>query len=217
MKEQRALGIVTIMSDANPPPLPQSDAARKKFRLWPRLIIYPLLILAVLAVLKLIVTPYLLGRVGGQVRKADAATNTMAITAALKAYHVEYDHWPDFVSDGLFLDEKRQGQLMRVLRAKDPINNRRRIVFIDGRDATETSGKYLSGFHPTTDVFYDPWGQPYRIALEADYDNTIANPYPDDGPIQTSVIVWSLGKDGQQGAPANPRTHKGSDDVTSWQ
>ncbi len=62
-------------------------------------------------------------------------------------------------------------------------------------------------------------GHPYRIAIDADDDNQITDPYSSKPgtEIQTRVIVWSLGKDGQQGAPANPRTNKGSDDVTSWQ
>ena len=150
-------------------------------------------------------------------RKAEARIAAIALTAALKACYAEYGHWPDFAGDGLFLDEPRQGQLLRVLCAKDEINNPRKIIFFESKDATESSGKYRGGIRRETGVFYDPWGQPYRLALDADYDGTIANPYPDDGPITASVIVWSLGKDGQQGAPANPRTAKGSDDICSWQ
>ena len=191
------------------------DAPRKKFILWPRLIIYPLLLVIILGF-------FPLGDIGMRgvretARKSEARTTAFTLTMALKAYYAEYDHWPDFTGDGLFLDEQRQGQLMRVLRAKDEVNNPRRIVFFEGRDATESSGHYRRGFNPQTDVFYDPWGQPYRIALDTTGTGTIANPYPDDGPIHASVIAWSLGRDGQQGAPANPRTHNGSDDVTSWQ
>ena len=189
------------------------DAPRKKLLTWPRLIIYPLFIV----ILIFLLLPYPINRVSEQARKAQTITTDRAITSGLKAYLTEYDHWPDFTGDGLFLDEQRQGQLMRVLRAKDAVNNPRRIIFFEARDVTESSGKYRGGFNPKTDVLYDPWGQPYRIALDTTGTGTIANPYPDDGPISASVLVWSLGKDGQQGAPANPRTHKGSDDVTSWQ
>ena len=201
------------MSDDYPPRPFVPDASRKKLLLWPLLIIYPLL----LGVLILLLFPYPGGRMGEQARKAQASTTNTGMVAALKAYYAEYDHWPDFTGDGLFLDEQRQGQLMRVLRNKDPINNPRRIVFFEGREDAESPGKYRNAFNRETNVFYDPWGQPYRIAIDTTGTGIIANPYPDDGPIQTSVIVWSLGKDGQQGAPANPRTHKGSDDVTSWQ
>lgn len=150
-------------------------------------------------------------------RRAEARRDTTDLTAALKAYMTEYGRWPPLLGDGLFLDEPRHAQLIRILRAQDIPNNPRRITFFEAKAATESSGKYRSGIRAETGVFYDPWGKPYRIVLDADYDNTIANPYPDDPPIQTSVMVWSLGKDGQQGAPGNPRTSKGSDDVTSWQ
>ena len=150
-------------------------------------------------------------------RRGEAVAGSVNLMIALQDYHTQYGHWPDFTGDGLFLDEQRQAQLLRVLLAKDEINNSRKIVFYEGKTATERSGKYCSGFHPKTGVFLDPWGQPYRIALDTTGTGIITNPYPDDGPISASVIVWSLGKDGQQGAPANPRTAKGSDDICSWQ
>lgn len=153
----------------------------------------------------------------GGYHKATARTHTTALVAALKAYYTEYGKWPDIGGDGVILNAPRQAQLLRVLLAQDEINNPSKIVFVEFPTATVLFGKYRGGFNPKTDVLYDPWGQPYRIALDTTGTGTIANPYPDDGPIHASVIVWSLGKDGQQGAPANPRTHKGSDDVTSWQ
>lgn len=51
--------------------------------------------------------------------KSETKTALVAIIAALKAYHTEYDKWPDFTGNGLFLDEERQARLMRVLCAKD--------------------------------------------------------------------------------------------------
>ena len=164
------------------------------------------------------------------------------LTAALKAYYGEYGRWPDFTGDGLFLDEKRQAQLLLtlsyvgtvvflnneerppkilgVLNGKDEANNPRKIIFFDGKMATKallSGGRYCDGFNPETGAFLDPWGNPYRIAIDADGDGLITSPYTDEAPVRTGVIVWSLGKDGKQGSPANPHTYKGSDDVTSWQ
>ena len=152
-------------------------------------------------------------------RGVTAKRDVLSLTTALKAYYTEYGKWPDFTGDGLFLDENRQAQLLRTLCGKDEANNPRKIVFFEGKTATKvlgTRGQYRGGFSPETGAYLDPQGHPYRIAIDADYDNVVANPYSDDPPIQTVVIVWSLGKDGQQGAPANPRTAEGSDDVTSW-
>ncbi len=150
-------------------------------------------------------------------RKQTAKIGATGLTAALKAYLTEYGKWPAFTGDGLFLDEARNAQLLRTLCAKDEASNPRKIVFFEGRTADKGSGQYREGFHPETGAYLDPWGNPYRIAIDSNYDNEIANPYSDDPPIQTGVIVWSLGKDGKQGSPANPHTYKGSDDITSWQ
>ena len=163
-----------------------------------------------------------INQVREQARKAEAKTSAWALAAALKSYYVQYGgKWPDFTGDGLFLDEKRQGQLLRVLLGKDPANNRSMVIFIEAhaaREGSDSSHPYLSGISPKTGAFFDPWGNPYRVTIDTDDDEQIANPYSNDGPpIHAHVIVWSLGKDGQQGSPANPHTFKGSDDVTSWQ
>ena len=173
-----------------------------------------LLIMCFLAVL---LAPVLSISTDGNERKTEAKTCVLNLVAALNAYQSEYGKWPDFTGDGLFLDTERQAQLMRVLCAQDEINNPHKIVFFEGRPASKRSGKYCSGFHPETGAFLDTLGNPYRIAIDSDNDQQIANPYSDEPPIERRVIVWSLGKDGKQGSPANPHTFKGSDDVTSWQ
>lgn len=156
-----------------------------------------------------------------QSRSAWARTDAAAIVAAVKAYNTEYGKYPGLDHKGPFSDAESNAFLLRILRGIDTTRNPRRILFFSGKTATkspEVGTRYRGGFHPETGVFLDPWGNPYRIAIDSDYDNQITSPYPDDSPpIQVGVIVWSLGKDGKQGSPANPHTCKGSDDVTSWQ
>ncbi len=159
---------------------------------------------------------------GGGDRKSETKTVISHLTSSLKAYYTEYGKWPDFTGDGLFLDEKRQAQLIRMLCAKDETNNPRRIVFIEGKTAVKTSDStrpYHSGINRESGAYFDPRGNLYRIVIDSDYDGEIANPYTDDPykVIRLPVLVWSLGKDGKQGAPSNPRTSKGSDDILSWQ
>ena len=153
-------------------------------------------------------------------RISQARMDTGNLRIALDAYRNEYGKWPDFTGDGLFLDEKRQARLLRLLQGKDEANNPRNIVFFEGRTATQSPGahgQFRGGFSPATGAYLDPQGNPYRIAIDTDGDEQIANPYPDDSsPLRTHIIVWSLGKDGKQGSPTNPHTFKGSDDVTSW-
>jgi prepilin-type N-terminal cleavage/methylation domain-containing protein len=71
--------------------------------------------------------------------------------------------------------------------------------------------------------FYDPWGSPYNLMIDANYDNNVPNPYIALGgtgagpnPVQQGVIAWSNGLDQLVGG--NPEnTYTNSDDVISWQ
>jgi hypothetical protein len=144
------------------------------------------------------------------------------LNAALKQYYTEYGKWPDFTGDGRFLDTARNAQLMRVLRAQDATNNPRNILFfeyLDARPLGYFSKHLVAGFDPVTGALLDPWGHPYRITLDADYDGVTVSPYPlDPEPsIRNGVLVWSLGKDGKQADRYRGPGEKLSDDIISWQ
>jgi prepilin-type N-terminal cleavage/methylation domain-containing protein len=76
--------------------------------------------------------------------------------------------------------------------------------------------------------FRDPWGNPYIIAFDLNYDNAVEitapdrayNPYP-YGRIPKSVLVWSKGPDGEaeNGVPGlnRGREPKNKDNVKSWE
>ena len=69
--------------------------------------------------------------------------------------------------------------------------------------------------------FYDPWGMPYQIAMDATYDTNIQNPYQADtgaGPdeVRQGAIGWSFGRDKKIGNNGDQK-FTGSDDVISWQ
>lgn len=151
--------------------------------------------------------------------KTNSRILVSTIVSAVKAYNIEYGKYPGLDRQGAFLDAESNAFLLRILRGLDPLRNPRKIVFFEAREIRPRGlfkPSSAGGLDPKTGALLDPWGNPYRIVIDADYDNVIANPYSDDPPLQTGVIVWSLGKDGKQGAPANPHTYKGSDDVTSW-
>lgn len=68
--------------------------------------------------------------------------------------------------------------------------------------------------------FVDPWGTPYNVQIDADYNNDInPNPYGNNNgagasPLLQGVIAWSLGQDQTLG---NGGAFTNSDDVISWQ
>jgi len=75
--------------------------------------------------------------------------------------------------------------------------------------------------------FRDPWGNPYIIAFDLDYDNKvdvpnsppaqnpIFNPYPYEK-IPRGVIVWSKGPDGKADALADPQKVN-KDNIKNWE
>jgi hypothetical protein len=101
--------------------------------------------------------------------------------------------------------------------------NTRQIVFISPPDVKNPS-QPKSGIGTTsfTGQYFDPWGTPYNVEIDGNYDNQITNPYSDiDGsagatPLRSGVIGWSYGSDRLLGTGGNG-IYKDSDDVISWQ
>jgi prepilin-type N-terminal cleavage/methylation domain-containing protein len=98
--------------------------------------------------------------------------------------------------------------------------NGRQIVFINP-PYVKAPANPRSGIGTPTGTgpgqFFDPWGNPYKIEIDANYNNQITNPYTPDtgaGPatLNQGVIAWSVGVDGTQGT-----NYGNSDDVICWQ
>ena len=134
----------------------------------------------------------------------------------MNAFYTEYGKYPPATDDVVIADNST---LFNVLRAMDPTNNPRQIVFINPPYVkNDTAGQRRAGVSPTDGKYYDPWGTQYQVAIDTNYDNQMTNPYtPNTGagpsPLNIGVIAWSLGKDGVQGTT----NFSASDDVISWQ
>jgi hypothetical protein len=101
--------------------------------------------------------------------------------------------------------------------------NPRQVVFISPPDAKDQNIP-RGGIKTSNGRYFDPWGQQYAIAIDADYDNSLANPYTTNAggsPLRNGVIAWSFGKDGQSTSVPGPAADKNAgtaaDDVISWQ
>jgi type II secretory pathway pseudopilin PulG len=183
-----------------------------------------------------------------QARKAEARTAVTGIVASVKQYYTEYGKYPlgdqatpSSPTDVIFGDNGVPNQkLFDILRNVGPgpgqpnQYNPRAIVFFEGRTATDKSAP-KSGFAQAAGPngvnagdYVDPWGYPYRICIDGDYDNRISNlPYADfkDPSLYplTGVAAFSVGKDGAVGsAKAGDQMYKSSngttsDDIISWQ
>jgi prepilin-type N-terminal cleavage/methylation domain-containing protein len=197
-----------------------------------------LVVIAIIAILVGLLFPAFKA-VQNQARNTQAKNDLTQIVNAVNAYYTEYGKYPIATNDNTIGPD--DSGLMYTLRA-DSANangnpnvnnatNSRVIVFISPPNVkNDTVGQRRSGVSSADGRYYDPWGNPYRIAIDGDYSNTInPNPYTANtgagpSPINLAVIAWSLGPDGVQGATVNGSTCTPSgagfncaDDVISWQ
>jgi prepilin-type N-terminal cleavage/methylation domain-containing protein len=203
-------------------------------------------------------------------RKTQAANDMSQIVTAVNAYYTEYGKYPVDVASGnkdayfgsgavpsTSLSYGNNGALFDVLRNNTSsttisanvcptVNlvtclNPRGIVFI--QPPISKSGT-KGGVNSTTGVWYDPWGSPYNVAIDVNYNNivcapnyvdlaaaTYVTPNPADGTgdvgVRIGVISWSFGKNGALGGgpaasgfsaePGTANNLTNSGDVISWQ
>lgn len=143
------------------------------------------------------------------------------LVTAIKQYYTEYGSYP-LLAAGRIENESTQALLLQILQAQDRNHtlNPRRIPFFEPKEAVKEGRwgerKYVSGIHPESRAFVDPWGRPYRVWLDLEYKTRCRSPYNDEEDIASPVLVWSLGEDGVQGSPGTENILKDSDDVVSW-
>lgn len=164
--------------------------------------------------------------------EAVARNLVLAIVTAAKNYMTEYGKWPSVVEriDGTSNPKKdlvvgdlplgatfHNSTLFNVLRALSETsnirhaNNPRRIVFLESNSVADPAQPRSGFLNRDGDLaqrgcLFDPWGREYLIAL--DYDGSGSVIAPNGEIVQSGVIVWSAGPDGESGT---------ADDIRSWQ
>jgi prepilin-type N-terminal cleavage/methylation domain-containing protein len=182
-----------------------------------------LIVIAIIGILMGLLVPSLF-TIYERARKTQAKNDLTQIVTAVNAFYTEYGKYPLATSDAYITDTSNpsNADLFYTLRAQPSglntgnVANPRQIVYISPRVLGTTPARSGIG---SDGQFYDPWGTPYRVAIDGDYNNNInPNPYASNtgagpSPVNTGVIAWSFGKDRVQGT-AN---FNASDDVISWQ
>lgn len=153
-----------------------------------------LIVIAIIAILAGLAFPAVQGALESS-KKAQARNDVQQIAAAIRAFELEYGRQPDAqtAADKWLPDNT---SVMRALTGQDATLNPRTIRFIEPKTTTGTKG----GYNETSGVFYDPWGNPYFIKLNTDYNNVIEY----YGNNSVSVIVGSMGPNKKQDAPSGP-------------
>ena len=188
-----------------------------------------LVVIAIIAVLIGLLFPAFRA-VQDQAKRTQAKNDLIQIVNAVNAFYTEYGKYPIATDDSPIINNSG---VMYTLRADPTIANgnpnannavnTRQIVFINPPYVkTDSAASRRSGVSPTDGQYYDPFGVPYRIKIDGNYDNQMPNPYTSNtgagpGPLSIGAIAWSAGKDGL--APDNGGTanFNNSDDVISWQ
>src|SRR5436309_9654376 len=181
-----------------------------------------LLVIVILVILAGLIFPVFQG-VLERAKKLQAKNDLTQIVTAVNAFYTEYGRYPTSATTdatatyGPGGSTTENGGLFNELRATGLFTlNTRQIVFISPPDAKDQNNP-RSGIKTSSGGYYDPWAKEYAVAIDADYNNQITNPYggsANAGPATLNIgaIAWSLGKDQTQDSDI-----KAGDDVISWQ
>ena len=197
-----------------------------------------LVVIAIIAILLGLVFPVFQG-VLERAKKVQAKNDLTQIVTAVNAFYTEYGRYPinsstaadtyfgsgsapsgstsGGTNDVLFNELRACGATTPSCSTTATLNTRQ-IAFIS--PPVLSTGATRSGIG-SNGQYYDPWGNPYEIEIDGNYDNQMPNAYSANngagpGTLTTGVIGWSRGKDTQLGNKGDQK-FTNSDDVISWQ
>ncbi len=162
-----------------------------------------LVVIGIIAILAALVFPAI-NRAQKAADYRRAEIEVQALYSAFKAYLEEYSKWP--VPN--MLEGDVTAQMVKILTAhpdERERNPRGRVFLKVSGIATNSAG-----------VMIDPWGNPYRFALDSDMNRSISDVHDPDGVYKAlpgqNVAVWSRGPNGK----SDPKNSAEYDDITSW-
>ena len=189
-----------------------------------------LVVIVIIAVLMGLAFPVFQG-VQNQAKKTQAKNDLMQIVTAVNAYYAEYGKYPLTPAppaDTTYGATTTNEQLFNEIRSVTATQNPRGVVFLSPPDVKDVNNPRagISSAPAPAGQYFDPWGKPYMIRIDTDYDNQVSNPYSQNAGsaplLQSGVIAWSFGKDALSQStstttPADKNTGTNKDDVISWQ
>ena len=197
-----------------------------------------LVVIAIIAILIGLLFPAF-SAVQNQARQTQAKNDLTQIVNAVNAFYTDYGKYPLVTADTTYGPGGTANNLLfNVLRGIDTTNNPRQIVFIsppyvknpaNPRSAIATQATNINLISVAIGDLVDPWGTPYNVRIDGNYDNQVANAYTDGSAggsstttppyaLSSGVVAWSFGKDQAIGTRTPPNaSFTNSDDVISWQ
>jgi prepilin-type N-terminal cleavage/methylation domain-containing protein len=187
-----------------------------------------LVVIAIIAILIGLLFPAF-SAVQNQAKRTQAKNDLTQIVTAVNAYYTEYGKYPRTPTtpgDITYGATATNEQLFNELRSVTAIQNPRGIVFLSPPDVKDVNNPRagISSAPAPAGQYFDPWGKPYMIRIDTDYDNQVSNPYSQNAGsaplLQSGVIAWSFGKDALSQStmpPVDKNVGTNKDDVISWQ
>jgi len=183
-----------------------------------------LVVIAIIAILIGLLFPAFRA-VQNQAKQTQAKNDLTQIVNAVNAFYTDYGKYPLVTADTTYgpAGITANNLLFNELLAQGATQNPRQIVFINPpyvktqanpRSGIATQATTINGIPVAINDYVDPWGTPYNVKIDGDYDNQLTNPYTANAgpsPLTIGVIAWSRGQDQAQGTD-----FKASDDVISW-
>jgi prepilin-type N-terminal cleavage/methylation domain-containing protein len=158
---------------------------------------------------------------GSAIQKAKKTTclaAAVSIESAVNNFYTEYGSMPSAGTGDTTVKTDGSGiNLLKTLLGMDTVLNPRSIKFLSAKEGKankngliyDASGNNITGM-------YDPWGGPYNVILDLDYDEKLVGVKPKGTGSAAAtlngrrVAVWSDGADGVSA------TGKAADDVKTW-
>ncbi len=192
-----------------------------------------LVVISIIAILMGLLFPAFKG-VQDQAKKTQAKNDLTQIVTAINAFYTEYGQYPcgpqagGDANDFFTSNDNDRKTIMDTLRVPFPTTppamNPKGVVFLQPPSVKNDTAGNRKGGVGSDGIFYDPWGTGYRIRMDNNYNTLVVNPYTSNAgfsTLNTGVIAWSFGKDGQSQADPGPASDKktgvNEDDVVSWQ
>ena len=138
--------------------------------------------------------------------RTHAESTAYNLKNAIAAFYTEYRQYPGVTApEGPDIDLGSGHRLMDILFGSDKeagqggVNPRGISFYVDKAARPLANGKSRKGVVLDSDgggTLWDPWGNFYRVRVDASFDNRVDNPESPGSPLPESIIVWSAGKDG---------------------
>lgn len=152
-------------------------------------------------------------------KKTQALNVETALQTAIDAYYNDYSKLPSVGANTDEIDTTSEAgkQLIVILLGKEnssgsSMQNPKQIPYLSVQEGKAKKGGLIYSKNGTgasaIEGIYDPWGNPYKIVMDTDYDDEIQDPIKPGQIIRNKhCIIYTLGPD------KKPNT---ADDVKTW-